>query len=327
LINYIGKVLVTGGAGFIGSHSVDALMNRGNNVVVLDNLSSGRLANLARWLDHSSFRFVRGDLLKPSEVADALDDCEVVFHLAACPEVSVGSVNPSVHFQQNVVATYNLLEALRKNGDVKVLVFTSSSTVYGEAETPTSEDYPLLKPISVYGASKLACEGLISAYAFSYGFKALIYRLANVVGPRSKHGVVGDFVRKLGENPKELEVLGDGTQRKSYIYISDCVETMLFGLDKADNRVEVFNVGSADQVDVLTVARIVGEEMGVAEVKFRLTGGVDGGRGWVGDVKNMLLDISKLKKLGWKPKHGSAESVRLTVREMLSKTPNAKRRV
>jgi len=321
------EVLVTGGAGFIGSHLVDALMARGNEVVVLDNLSSGALENLAKWLDNSNFRFVRGDLLKPSDVDDVLDGYDVVFHLAANPEVRVGSVSPNVHFQQNVVATYNLLEALRRRSDVEALVFTSSSTVYGEAETPTREDYALLKPISVYGASKLACEALICAYAHSYGFRAVIHRLANVVGPRSEHGVIVDFVRKLGENPKRLEILGDGTQKKSYLYVTDCVEALLSGLDGALDRVEVFNVGSEDQVDVLTIVRIVAEEMDLADVKFRLTGGVDGGRGWVGDVKNMLLGISKLKKLGWKPKHGSAESIRLTVREMLSKTPNAKRRV
>ena len=309
-------VLVTGGAGFIGSHSVDALMSSGNEVVVLDNLSSGRLENIAKWLNDSNFRFVRGDMLDPHGIGEALNGCEVVFHLAANPEVKVGSVKPSVHFRQNVLATYNLLEILRKRGDVKVFVFASSSTVYGEADVPTRED-AVLKPISVYGASKLACEALITAYAHSYGFRALIYRLANVVGPRSKHGVIVDFIRKLREKPGELEILGDGTQRKSYLYVTDCVEAFLLGLDKAHGRVDVFNVGSEDQVDVLTIAKIVSEEMELNNVNFRVTGGVDGGRGWVGDVKNMLLDVSKIKGLGWKPRYNSAEAVRLTVKEML----------
>jgi UDP-glucose 4-epimerase len=213
------------------------------------------------------------------------------------------------------LATFNLLEALRKNGGVEVFVFTSSSTVYGDADIPTKED-AVLKPISVYGASKLACEALVSAYAHSYGFRALIYRLANVVGPRSKHGVIVDFVRKLRENPDELEILGDGTQTKSYLYVTDCIEALLLGLDKARGMVEVFNVGSRDQVDVLAIAKIVAEEMGLDGVRFRITGGVDGGRGWVGDVKNMLLDISKLERLKWKPKLNSAKAVRLAAKEM-----------
>lgn len=319
---YDGKALVTGGAGFIGSHLVDALMSRGNEVVVLDNLSIGELGNIRRWLGSSNFRFIDGDLSDQTVISDALEGCEVVFHLAANPEVRAGSVNPEVHFQQNVVATYNLLEAARKNGDVKTFIFTSSSTVYGDAKTPTPEDYPSLKPISVYGASKLACEALISAYAHSYGFRAVIYRLANIVGPRSKHGVIIDFIRKLNGNPRELEILGDGTQRKSYLYVADCIEALLLGLDLTSERFEVFNVGSLDQVDVLTIARIVTEEMGLDNVEFKLTGGVDGGRGWVGDVKDMLLEVSRLMELGWKPKHSSAESVRLTVKEMLGKGPS-----
>jgi|YelNatPaOPRAMG01_1025707.scaffolds.fasta_scaffold01541_4 UDP-glucose 4-epimerase len=313
------KVFVTGGAGFIGSHLVDALMSRGFKVVVLDNLSSGCLKNVAKWLNNSSFKFVKGDLLKtkPKDIDVLLSGCEAVFHLAANPEVRVGSVRPSVHFRENVLATFNLLEALRRKDWNGTLAFTSSSTVYGEAETPTPESYPLLKPISVYGASKLACEALIMAYASSYGFRALIYRLANVVGNRGKHGVIVDFIRKLRGNPNELEVLGDGTQRKSYIHVADCVEALLLGLDKADGRVEVFNVGSEDQVDVLTIAKIAAEEMGLENVNFRVTGGVDGGRGWIGDVKEMLLNVSKIRGLGWKPKHGSAEAVQLTVKEML----------
>jgi len=251
------------------------------------------------------------------KIIEALDSCQVVFHLAANPEVRVGSVAPEVHFQQNVMATYNLLEALRKSETVKILAFTSSSTVYGEAEIPTPEDYSSPKPISIYGASKLACEALISGYAHTYGFKASIYRLANVVGSRSKHGVIFDFIRKLRKNPRELEILGDGTQRKSYIHVTDCIKALLLGLDAVHSYTEVFNVGSEDQIDVLTIAKIVAEEMGLDNVEFRLTGGVDGGRGWIGDVKNMLLDISKLKSLGWKPEFNSAESVRLAVKEML----------
>jgi len=312
------RVLVTGGAGFIGSHLVDALVSRGIEVRILDNLSSGRIENISHHLRGSKVRFFKGDLLNPEDIESVIKDCEVVFHLAANPDVRRGSDEPQTHFNQNIVATYNLLEALRKKGCADVLVFTSSSTVYGEAPIPTPEDYGGLEPISVYGASKLACEAMISAYAHSYGFKAVIFRLANIIGSRMTHGVVIDFIRKLRQNPHELEILGDGTQRKSYLHVSDCINAMLLGMEHANNRVEVFNVGSEDQVDVLTIARIVVEEMGLNNVRFKLTGGVDGGRGWIGDVKNMLLDISKLKKLGWRPRYNSAEAVRRTVREVIN---------
>jgi len=225
---------------------------------------------------------------------------------------------PDVHFRQNVVATYNLLEALRRSEVAESLVFTSSSTVYGDAsEIPTPEDYAPLVPISVYGASKLASEALIIAYAHTYGFRAVIYRLANIVGPRSRHGVIYDFIRKLKANPGELEILGDGTQAKSYLHVDDCIEAMLFGLAKSASRVGIFNLGSEDRVDVKTIAAIVVREMGLEEVGFRFTGGVDGGRGWRGDVKYMHLAIDKLKTIGWNPRLNSVEAVTKTARSTL----------
>jgi len=310
--------LVTGGAGFIGSHLVDALMRRGAEVHVIDNLSNGSLENLEQWSDNPRLKFIRGDLLDQAEANVAVQACEAVFHLAANPEVRLSSVAPDVHFRQNVVATYNLLEAVRRSGRPRFLAFTSSSTVYGDAsEIPTPEDYAPLEPISIYGASKLASEALISAYAHIYGFRALIYRLANIIGPRSRHGVIYDFSGKLKDNPRELEILGDGTQAKSYLYIDDCVEAILFSIMRAVHPVEVFNVGSEDWVDVKTIAKIVVETMGLEDVAFRFTGGVDGGRGWKGDVKYMLLAIDKLKSLGWKPRLNSTEAVRATAKTVL----------
>jgi UDP-glucose 4-epimerase len=308
----VGKVLVTGGAGFIGSHLVDALMARGDEVCVFDNLSTGSLENVRRWLGSSGFTFIRGDLLSPADLERLeVERYSVIFHLAANPEVKIGSTNPSVHFKQNIVATHGLLELVRRAASRPTLAFASTSTVYGEASRiPTPEDYAPLKPISTYGASKLACEALITAYAYTYGFNAVIYRLANIVGPRSKHGVIYDFIQKLKKNPRELEVLGDGTQAKSYLHVSDCVEAMLLGLEKSSEQVEIFNVGSEDQVDVKTIAEIVVEEMGLKDVKLTFTGGVDGGRGWKGDVKNMLLDVSRLKALGWRPRLNSKQAVR-----------------
>jgi len=312
------SVLVTGGAGFIGSHIVDALMIDGAEVQVIDNLSNGTLKNIKRWLGHPSFKFIKGDLLNRNDVEAATEKCEAVFHLAANPEVRIGFSTPEIHFEQNVISTYRLLEALRRSGSSEIFLFTSSSTVYGDAsEIPTPEDYGPLKPISIYGASKLASEALISSFAQTYGFKAIICRLANIIGPRSRHGVIYDFIRKLKSNPQELEILGDGTQTKSYLYIDDCVSAMLTILEKSRRKVEIFNIGSEDWINVKRIAEIVTEEMGLKNVSFRFTGGVDGGRGWKGDVKYMLLSIERLKSLGWRPKLNSAEAVRKTAKEIL----------
>jgi len=306
------KVLVTGGAGFIGSHLVDALMQRGYKVVVFDNLSSGKIENVERWLKDENFRFVRGDLCWREEIRKAVVGCDVIFHFAANPDVRAAA---TAHFG-DVIGTFNLLESLRDIG-VSKFVFASSSTVYGEAENiPTSEDYAPLLPISMYGASKLACEALVSSYAHSLGFKAAILRLANIVGSHSYHGVIHDFIMKLRRNPKELEILGDGSQTKSYLYIEDCIDAIMLITEKFSGDVEVFNVGSEDQVNVRRIAEIVVEVLNLKDVKFKFTGGVNGGRGWKGDVKVMLLDTSKLKSLGWKPKYNSEAAVRMATKHL-----------
>jgi len=318
LNSHLGRVFITGGAGFIGSHLVDKLCQNHVEVVVFDNLSAGRMENLKKWLGAPNFKFVMGDLLSPEKVWKTLDGCETVFHLAANPEIRVSSENPKVHYEQNVLATFNLLEAIRKVGSVKALAFASTSTVYGDAlEIPTPEEYAPLKPISVYGASKLASEALIISYAYTYGFKTVIYRLANIVGSRARHGVICDFIRKLMENPKKLEILGDGTQTKSYLHVEDCVNAILIGTNLSREKVEIFNVGSEDQITVKEIADIVCEKMGLSNVQYIFTGGVDGGRGWKGDVKFMLLNVNKLKKLGWKPKLNSRQAVEKAVEEIL----------
>jgi UDP-glucose 4-epimerase len=225
------RVLVTGGAGFIGSHFVDRLMGMDCFVRVVDDLSGGGLGNVEGWLGDSRFEFVRGDL-KDSGVAErAVDGVEVVFHLAANPEIRVAEVDPSVHFRENLLTTFNVLEAMRKSESAGLIVFFSSSTVYGEPEVfPTPEDYGPVLPISVYGASKLGCEALMCAYRHTFGVRGLVFRLANVVGGRSGHGVIPDFVRKLRENPEELEILGDGSQSKSYLHVEDLVDAVFVAL-------------------------------------------------------------------------------------------------
>ncbi len=300
-------ILVTGGAGFIGSHLVDRLVEEGKEVVILDNLSSG-----VSFLNPDA-EFIKVDLASRSEIEDVFRkrNFSEVWHIAANPDVRIGSENPDEIYRNNILATYNLLEVMRKN-NVDKIIFTSTSTVYGEAEViPTPEDYPTV-PISIYGASKLACEALISSYCHTFDMKAWIYRFANVIGKRSNHGVIYDFIMKLRRNPDELEILGNGEQNKSYIYISDCIEAMFFGL-KADGRVNIFNIGSEDQIKVKRIAEIVCEEMGLSP-KFRFTGG---DRGWKGDVPVMLLSIEKLKATGWKPRYSSEQAVRMAVRDLL----------
>jgi UDP-glucose 4-epimerase len=213
------------------------------------------------------------------------------------------------------MATYRVLEAMRIH-HVPELVFTSTSTVYGDATViPTPENYTPLEPISVYGASKLACESLISAYCYSFGMKAWNFRFANIIGSRSGHGVLTDFIKKLEKNPKELEILGDGKQTKSYLEVHECVAAMLFAVGHARGTVNTFNIGSEDWIDVKSIAEIVTEEMHLSGTKFRFTGGE---RGWVGDVPRMQLSVDKIKALRWKPQLGSRESVRIAVQAMLA---------
>jgi len=314
--------LITGGAGFIGSHLVDHLMSHGEEVRVLDNLSAGSLSNIAEWSGTKGFEFVKGDLLDVNVISRALRDCDTAYHLAANPEVRSWKATPEDHFKQNIECTYNLLEAIRGDGGVGTLVFSSTSTVYGEPrEIPTPETYAPMKPISNYGASKLAAEAMICAYASMYDFKTSIFRMANVVGPRTNHGVVYDFIEKLRKDKNELEVLGDGSQSKSYLYIDDCVQGLILRTGVSEEWVDILNIGSEDRVNVLNIARIVTEEMGLEGVEIRLTGGVDGGRGWKGDVKLMQLNMSRLRSYGWEPRYSSAEAVRLTARSIIEKMP------
>ena len=315
-VRIMSLVLVSGGAGFIGSHLVDELLKRGFRVRVVDNLSSGSLENISHNIGSKNFEFVRGDLKNPEDSLKAVKDVEIVYHLAANPEVRVSTTAPEIHFKENIITTFNLLEACRKVDTVKKLVFASSSTVYGDAKVfPTPENHEL-KPISVYGASKAACESLICSYAYLYGFKAASLRYANIVGPRLSHGVVFDFLMKLKGDPNVLKVLGDGTQKKSYLYISDAIEATLLVTDKLTKRFETYNIGNEDWITVAEIAEIVSKIAGL-KPKIIFTGGTRDGRGWPGDVKYMLLSIEKIKELGWKPKHTSREAIELTAKALV----------
>jgi len=315
------NILITGGAGFIGSHLTNRLISEDHRVTILDNLSVGKIEGIKNWLDNPDFTFMKGDLKNPKDIIKAIKRCQTVFHLAANPEVQVGETDPHIHFQENLVATFNLLEAMRKSKTAKTIVFTSTSTIYGEATMlPTPENYGPLTPISTYGATKLGCEALITSYAHTFNLHVLILRLANIVGPGANHGVIPDFIRKLQNNPNRLEVLGDGNQKKSYLYIDDCIDAILHATKtflKNKHKVEIYNIGSTDQITVKRIAEIVAEEMHLPNVNFSFTGGVDGGRGWKGDIKNMRLSTKKLAKTGWKPKHNSEQAIRLATQSLI----------
>jgi UDP-glucose 4-epimerase len=309
------RVLVTGGAGFIGSHIVDRLVRDGCRVRVVDDLSSGRVENIKHHLESNSVELIVGDLKDPQIALRAVEGVDVVFHFAANPEVRVSTTNPEVHFNENIVATFNLLEAMRRK-NVKELVFASSSSVYGEPEEiPVDENAPI-RPVSVYGASKTACEALIHAYSKLYGIKAVVLRYANVIGPRLRHGVVWDFINKLLKNPTELEILGDGKQVRSYIYIDDAVEATIVAWRKTETSYEIYNIASEDWITVDEVAEEIIKTMGLNNVK-KIYKPVLHGIGWLGDVKRIALKTDKIKKLGFKPIMSSREAVRTTVRKLL----------
>ena len=304
--------VVTGGAGFIGSHLVDALVAQGDRVLVIDSLISGSMANLAGYTE-KDVKLVRADLLADGW-QKSLEGADRVYHLAADPDVRQSAITPDSQIRNNIIATQRVLEAMRLSG-VRQIVFTSTSTVYGEASViPTPEYYTPMEPVSIYGASKLACEALISAYCHSFDMQAWVYRFANIIGERSGHGVLYDFIAKLKQDPRTLEILGDGRQSKSYLEVKECTKAMLYAAGHSDGRYNVFNIGSEDWVDVKTIADTVTEEMGLPEVKYHFTGG---DRGWVGDVPKMQLSVEKLKSLGWTPGIGSRESIRVAVRSML----------
>ena len=285
-------------------------------MTVLDNFSSGKRERLGGYMGKSNFRLIEADLLQPDALSDALAGKDMVFHLAANPDVRLGAIDSNVHLRQNIIATHNLLEAMRE-AKVKKIAFTSTSTVYGEAnQIPTPEEYGPLLPISLYGASKLACEALISSYCHTFDMQAWIYRFANIVGERGSHGVLVDFIRKLRENPAELEILGSGRQKKSYLEVKDCVEAMLLCLHTSEEKLNLFNIGSEDAVDVTQIADIVVRQMGLKDVSYRYTGGEEG-RGWKGDVRVMLLSLDKIKGLGWRPKGGSSQAIHSAVEALL----------
>ena len=302
------KCVVTGGAGFIGCHLVDRLLEDGYTVTVVDNLSCGKLENLRR---HSELDFKKIDITNGREIDNLLKHgYDAVFHLAAHANIRKSLEDHRVDLDNNVIGTLNILEAMMKNS-VGDFVFASSSAVYGEATVkPTSENYSPTQT-SLYGASKLACEAFAEAYTEFSPIRVWAYRFSNVVGERCSRGVVGDFVRKLLKNPKELEILGNGKQSKEYLHVKDCVNGILTGYHKSSNKTNVFNLGMENQTIVDEVADIVIAEMGLRNVKRRYTGGE---KGWIGDNPVVELSLEKIKSLGWKTEVSSEEALRRTTK-------------
>ncbi|MEO7911269.1 MAG: NAD-dependent epimerase/dehydratase family protein [Roseiflexaceae bacterium] len=292
------RYFVTGGAGFIGSTLVDRLLSDGHTVTTYDNLSTGHATFLEQAHQHPNFRLVQGDLLDERQLAEALAGHDFVFHLAANADVRFGTQRPRKDLEQNTIATYNVLEAMRANG-VRRIAFSSTGSIYGEPDVfPTPEHAAFPVQTSLYGASKLAGEGLIAAYSAGFGFQAYIFRFVSILGERYTHGHVFDFYRKLVQNPREIEVLGNGKQRKSYLYNQDCVDAMLTVIGKADAPVNIYNLGTDEYCEVGDSLSWICEHLGITPERH-YTGGE---RGWIGDSPFIFLDTAKVRALGWQPK-------------------------
>lgn len=303
------SVFITGGAGFIGSHLVDRFLERGDSVTVYDNLSTGFEEFLSNASRSARFKFVKGDLLDTALLESSMAGADTVIHMAANADVRFGLEHPERDLQQNTIATFNVLEAVRKNR-VKRIAFASTGSIYGEAkQIPTPEDCPFPVQTSLYGASKLACEGLLQAYSEGFGIQSFIFRFVSVMGERYTHGHVFDFLKKLEKNPNELEVLGDGTQRKSYMYVHDCIDAIFLALDKCSDKVNIFNLGQSEYVSVNDSIAVIAKTIGV-NPKLQYSGG---SRGWVGDNPFIFLECKKIRALGWEPKATIAQCIVKTV--------------
>lgn len=312
-MNTIKKAFVTGGAGFIGSHIVDRLLSMGSEVVVYDNLCTGDMRNLPV---HPNLKVVVSTTLDYAQLNWVMRGCDAVFHFQANADVRGGVNNLVIDLEQNTVSTANVLEATYRNG-IKTFVFASSATVYGNPTViPTPEDSPLIQT-SLYGASKLAGEAMIQAYSEYFDIRSFIFRFVSWIGPRYSHGVVIDFINKLKVDPNKLEILGNGTQRKSYLDVRDGVDGIFTAIDKAADMKNIFNLGNDQDMNVLDLAKIVLDETGCKDTELVTTGNES--RGWVGDSPFVRLSLHRMYQLGWRPKLTIEEGIRSTVRDILNR--------
>jgi len=309
-------IFITGAGGFVGSHLADRLLATGHDVVGFDNFSTGRTEFLDCAMKHPCFRLVRGDVLDLEVVSAAMAGCGFVFHLAANADVRFGTQHPRRDLEQNTIATWNVLEAMRTNG-VRRIAFASTGSVYGEPEVfPTPEQCPFPVQTSLYAASKLAAEGMIQAYCEGFGMQAYIFRFVSLLGPRYSHGHLIDFYCQLKEHPDVLNVLGNGHQRKSYLYIDDCVEAMLMAIEKAADKVNIFNLGTDETCEVNDSIRWMSEHLGLAP-RVVYAGGE---RGWIGDSPFIFLSCERIRALGWRPRLSIKQAV-ITTLEFFENSP------
>ena len=303
------RVFVTGAAGFIGSNMVDRLLQAGHGVVGFDNLSTGQRRFLASAMAHSQFSFRQADLLDRKSLAEAMEGAELVVHFAANADVRFGTEHPRKDLDQNTIATWNVLEAMREQGCRRV-VFSSTGSVYGEPDIfPTPETCPFPVQTSLYGASKLAAEGLIQAYCEGFGLQGYIFRFVSILGERYSHGHIFDFYQQLSEHPDHLHVLGDGHQRKSYLYVQDCIDAILTAIERVEGKLNIFNLGTDEYCEVNDSIGWICDHLGLRP-KLSYAGGQ---RGWIGDSPFILLDCSRMRALGWRPRRTIKEAVLATI--------------
>jgi UDP-glucose 4-epimerase len=308
------RCFVTGCAGFIGSNLTDRLLASGNQIIGYDNLSTGQDSFLSNASSSADFEFVKGDLLDQTALGAAMAECDIVFHLAANADVRFGTDHPTKDLHQNTIATMNVLEAMRANG-VRRIAFASTGSVYGEAEIiPTPENSPFPIQTSLYAASKAAAEGFIQAYCEGFGMQGFIFRFVSILGERYTHGHVFDFIKQLREHPQSLKVLGNGRQRKSYLYVQDCIDAILTVIERVNEKISVFNLGTDEYCEVNDSIGWISEELGV-QPELQYSGG---DRGWIGDNPFIFLDCAKVRSLGWRPKLSIREGVVQTVRYLQS---------
>lgn len=303
------RYFVTGGAGFIGSNMTDRLLSMGNEVIVYDNFSTGRMEFLEEACKSPKCTLIKGDCLDEDKIVSSMAGCDFIFHFAANADVRMGCEHPKKDLEQNTVATFHVLEAMRAN-NIKKIAFSSTGSVYGEAKViPTPEDGPFPIQTSLYGASKLACEGLIAAYCEGFEFTSYIFRFVSILGERYTHGHIFDFYRKLKEDESQLHVLGNGKQKKSYLYIGDCLKGILTGIEKGEEGVNIYNLGTDEYCEVNDSIKWITKKLGFSP-KLSYAGGE---RGWVGDNPFIYLDTKKIQSLGWKAEYTIREGVLKTV--------------
>lgn len=303
------KYLVTGCAGFIGSNLTDRLLQQGHHVIGIDNLSTGFIEFLDNAKKSSRFELIQSDLLNKNAITSVMKNVDAVFHLAANADVRLGTNHPNKDLEQNTIATFNVLEAMRTH-HVKRIAFASTGSIYGEASViPTPEQAPFPVQTSLYGASKLAAEGLIQAYCEGFHFQSYIFRFVSILGERYTHGHVFDFYKQLLHDPNKLFILGNGQQKKSYLYIQDCIDAILLAMDRAQDKINIFNLGTDEYCQVNDSIGWICDYLGVSPEKIY----AGGERGWVGDNPFIFLDTSRIRSLGWKPKLSIREGITQTI--------------